>query len=340
MMRTGLSHRRAIIVGAGQSGLAVAAELIAEGLQPQQDFVVIDADPEGQRSWATRWHSMELLSDAQHSALPTRRLPGDQRRHPRVDEIVDYLTSVEAGLGVETMWGVRATGIEHRGNGTTLHLSTTTGEVQTRNVVCATGAAANPRLPEWASALTVPGVVLHSSEYLDPRQIPSGDVLIVGGGNSGVQLARELSASHTVTLSTRTPRRHRHGLSYPTAAGESVSLLRRRRLPEPVFGAGYEQLRRAGVTIRPGVNGANGPALVFADGASTTPGSVILATGYMPGDTWLPDRARGSQPRRTATGLPGLFVAGMPQYSIRGADTIAGVWRDATTIAHHITDRP
>lgn len=339
-MRTGLSHRRAIIVGAGQSGLAVAAALTAEGLQPQQDFVVIDAATAGQRSWATRWHSMELLSDARHSALPTRRLPDDQRRHPRVDEIVDYLTYVEAGLGVETMWGVRATGIEHRGNGTTLHLSTSTGEVQTRNVVCATGAAAHPRLPEWASDLTVPGVVLHSSEYLYPRQIPSPDVLIVGGGNSGVQLARELSASHTVTLATRTPRRHRPGTSYPAAAGETVSLLSRRRRREPVFGEGYEQLRQAGVTIRPAVVAADGPALTFADGTSTTPGAVILATGYTPGDEWLPDEARTPPPRRTTTGLPGLFVAGMPRYSVRGADTIAGVWRDATTIAHHIINRP
>jgi len=338
-MQTSLSHRRAIIVGAGQAGLAVAAALGAEGLRPQQDFVVIDAAPEGQRSWASRWHSMELHSDARHSALPARRLPDDQRRHPRVDEIVDYLTYVEAGLGVETMWGVRATGVERRGNGTTLHLSTTAGEVQTRNVVCATGAAAHPRLPEWAPALTVPGVVLHSSQYLYPRQIPPGDVLVVGGGNSGVQLARELSASHTVTLATRTPRRHRPGRSYPTAAGETVSLLSR-RLPEPVFGEGYEQLRRAGITIRPAVTGTDGAAVMFTDATSSTPGSVILATGYTPGDDWLPEEARTTPPRRTTTRLPGLFVAGMPQYSVRGADTIAGVWRDATTIAHHIINRP
>jgi hypothetical protein len=202
-MRAGLSHRRVIIVGAGQAGLAVAAALIAEGLRPQHEFVVMDAAAAGQRSWTSRWHSMELLSDARHSALSPRRLLGDQRRDPRADEMVDYLTYVEAGLGVETVWGVQATGLEHRGNGSTLLLSTTAGEVQTRNVVCATAAAAHPRLPEWASWLRVPGVVLHSSEYLYPGQIPAGDVLIVGGGNSGVQLARELSASHAVTLSTR-----------------------------------------------------------------------------------------------------------------------------------------
>lgn len=339
-MRAGLSHRRVIIVGAGQAGLAVAAALSLDGLRPQHEFVVVDAAAPGQRSWVSRWHSMELLSDARHSALSPRRLPGDQRRHPRADEMVDYLTYVEAGLGVETVWGVRATGVEHRGNGSTLLLSTTAGEVQTRNVVCATAAAAHPRLPEWASWLRVPGVMLHSSEYLYPGQVPAGDVLIVGGGNSGVQLARELSASHAVTLSTRTPRRHRPAMSYPTAAGESVSLLSRDRRPEPVFGDGYEQLRRAGVTIAPAVTTADGATVTFADGAQISPGSVILATGYDPGDHWLPETARTERPRRTMTGLPGLFVAGMPQYGGRGSDTIAGVWKDATTIAQHIINRP
>jgi putative flavoprotein involved in K+ transport len=114
-MQTSLSHRRVIIVGAGQSGLAVAAALNAKGLRPQQDFVVIDAARKGQRSWASRWHSMELLSDARHSVIPPRGLPGDQRRRPRADEIVDYLAFVEGGLRVETVWGVRATGIERPG---------------------------------------------------------------------------------------------------------------------------------------------------------------------------------------------------------------------------------
>jgi putative flavoprotein involved in K+ transport len=304
-MRAGLTHRRAIIVGAGQSGLAVAAALAAEGLRPQHEFVVIDAASTGQRSWSSRWHSMELLSDARHSALSPRRLLGDQRRHPRVDEMADYLTFVEAGLGVETVWGIQATGVEHRGNGSTLLLSTTAGEVQTRNVICATGAAAHPRIPEWASLLTMPGVVLHSSEYLYPKQIPVGDVLIVGA-----------------------------------AAGERVPLFSRERRPEPIFGDSYEQLRRVGVTIAAAVQDAAGAGVTFADGTQASPRSVILATGYTPGDDWLPEPARVDRPRRTLTGLPGLFVAGMPQYGGRGSDTLAGVWKDATTIAQHIINRP
>lgn len=334
-MRAGLSHRRVIVVGSGQAGLAVAAALVARGLQPQQDFVVIDGAAPGLRSWASRWHSMVLLSDARHSALPSLPFLGDQRRRPRVDEMIEYLSYVEGDLGVKTIWGVRATGVERRGSGSVLHLSTTEGEVQTRNVVCATGAAAHPRISTWAAELQVPGVVLHSSEYLYPRQISTNDVLIVGGGNSGVQLARELAPSHAVTLAVRTARRHQPATRYPRR-----QLLGRGSRSEPVFGDSYEQLRDAGVRICPAVAKAGKSTVTFVDGTVATPSSVILATGFVPGDDWLPDSARIDPPQRAMTGIPGLFVAGIPQYGGRGSDTIAGVWRDATAIARRIIERP
>ena len=129
-------------------------------------------------------------------------------------------------------------------------------------------------------------------------------------------------------------------MSYPAAAGERVPLFSRERRPEPIFGDSYEQLRRVGVTIAAAVQDAAGAGVTFADGTQASPRSVILATGYTPGDDWLPEPARVDRPRRTLTGLPGLFVAGMPQYGGRGSDTLAGVWKDATTIAQHIINRP
>ena len=278
---------------------------------------------------------MVLLSDARHSALPSLPFLGDQRRRLRVDEMIEYLSYVEGDLGVKTVWGVRAAGVERRGSGSVLHLSTTEGEVQTRNVVCATGASAHPRIPTWVADLRVPGVVLHSSEYLYPRQVLTSDVLIVGGGNSGVQLARELAPSHAVTLAVRTPRRHQ-----PAARYLRRQFLARGPRPEPVFEDSYEQLRDAGVRICPAVAKAGKSSVTFVDGTVTTPSSVILATGFDPGDDWLPDSARIDPPQRAMTGIPGLFVAGIPQYGGRGSDTIAGVWRDATAIARRIIERP
>lgn len=337
MKARALSHRRVIIVGSGQSGLAVAAALRNQGMEPQKDFAVIDAAPEGQRSWANRWHSMVLLSDARRSALPQFPFPGEQSRYPRPDEMLDYLASVEAELGVRTVWGVRAQKVTQIGAGFTLQLSTSSGDIQTRNVVCATGAATVPQVPEWSQALTVPGIVLHSSEYQYPAQIPPGSVLVVGGGNSGVRLAEELRGSHDVTLSSRTRRRYRAREHYASAAGSTLSWLSRVRRPEPVFSDQAHlspEITRASAVV-----GAGGATVTFADGSQMQPVSVILATGYAPGVSWLPEQHSG-RPLRTKTSVPGLFVAGIPSHSLRGADTIPGAWRDALTIAHQITDRP
>ena len=336
---TGLSHRRAIIVGAGQSGLAVAAALTAQGLTPQQDFVVIDKGT-GERSWASRWHSLALLSNARDSSLSHLSFPGDQRRHPMAHEVSDYLTAFETSIGVAPVWGVQATDVARHGTGSTITLATTIGDVQTRNVVCATGAAARPKYPGWIGEIALPGVVLHSSQYQFPRQIPAGDVLIVGGGNAGVQLARELNASHDVTLAVRTPRPRRRLSSFPAASHQRTGPFRRKPRREPLFTETYAHLQRDGVSVVPGVSGAHGEAVTLTDGTLLTPTSMILATGWFPGDDWLPPDARHITAPRTQTAVPGLFVAGMSRYSGPGADTLHGVWADAATIARHIINRP
>lgn len=336
----GLSHRRVIIVGAGQAGLAVAAALRAEGLQPQHDFIVIDGAPNLHlRSWRDRRATLELLSDARHSAFPWRPLPGDQRRRVQADEMADYLSAVEAALGVETRWNVRATSVEHSGSGTTLLLSTSEGTVQTRNVVCATGGASRPAIPSWAAYLATPGIVIHSHDLRSPDQIPRGDVLIVGGGNTGVHLAHELAATHRVTLATRTPRVTRKGRGRAPRAGRPLWFAPRASRREPVHGPNLATLRRSGVTLASGVIDADGARVRFADDSVASPTSVVLATGYHPGDEWLGGVAPHSR-RATLTDVPGLFVAGMPRFGRPDSATIAGAWNDATIIAQHIAGRP
>lgn len=335
-MRAGLSHRRAIVVGAGQAGLAVAASLIACGMRPQQDFVVIDASRDGLRSWTSRWQSMRLLTQARHSALATRPLPGDPGAHPPAGQIAEYLDEVEQALGVKPLWGVRAVGVERRGYGSVLQLRTTEGEVQTRNIVCATGASSRPRMPTWAQYLHVSDVILHSSQYESPRQIPSGKVLVVGGGTSGVQLAGELSATHPVTLAVRPRLPHGHLCVFPANARYAPRASGRR----PTLGNRYRELTAMGVTLAPAVVSAVGGEVIFADGSTFAPDSVVLATGYHSGDEWLPPEASRGRTRSGMTGLAGLFVAGIPAYADRGADTIAGVGRAANKIARAIAEGP
>ncbi len=338
-MRAVLARRRAIIVGAGQAGIATAAALIQKGLEPQRDFAVVDAS-DGTRRWASHWHSLTLLSDAHHSALAGYPIPGAPLRHPTGYEMAEYLASIEAELGIEPQWGVRVTAVSGRSYGSTVVLETSVGQVQTRSVVGATGAAARPRLPAWARELTPPGPVLHSSQYLYPRQLPPGEVLVVGGGNAGVQLARELAPSHAVSLAVRARRRARPWAKYHSAAGGAEGWLTGVRRPEPLFTDSYAALSRSGVRIVPAVAAADGAAVTLADGSTLTPTSVILATGFVPGDEWLPAEIRVEHGVRTRTSVSGLFLVGFPRHGSRHADTIRGVWRDARAAARQVLDRP
>lgn len=329
MMAHSLSHRRVIIVGAGHSGLATAAALRSSGFEPQKDFVIIDSAPPGQRSWATRWQSMKLRSAARHSVVRGFPFPGDEDRHPSADEMSDYLSSVEKAIGVKTVWSTRALGVNRLGDGSTLHLSTSAGEVQTRNVVCATGAAAVPRIPGWRQELAVPGFVLHSSQYLYPAQVPPGPVLVVGGGYSGVEIAEELASSHDVTLSTR---------AEPSRVSERPIWSRLRR--KGPMSEARPRVASTDVTHAAAVTEIRGDTVMFADGASMKPYSVVLATGYRPADTWLPDSEPPGQPLHVSARIPGLFTVGMQRYSRADADTLAGASRDAATVARLIVGRP
>lgn len=195
-----LRLKRVIVVGAGQAGLAMGHALARTGLKPQADFMIVDASAAGDRAWIRRWHSLRLFTPARHSSLPGIPFPGPRSHYPRTDEVADYLENYAAQLGLLPMWNTRVHGVQVDPHGHRLTLITNVGEVEARNVVAATGPFAEPRFPEFAGRVRVPGRNLHSDDYTHPKQLPDGSVLIVGAGNTGRQIARELSSSHQVTL--------------------------------------------------------------------------------------------------------------------------------------------
>lgn len=282
---------------------------------------------------------MELFSDAGNSGFPRAPLAGDPHRRLNPTDVTEYLEQFEATLGVKTIWGVHALAVARRGDGSTLELRTTLGDVQTRNVVCATGAAAYPRYPEWSAEAKVHGVQMHSSVYETPLQVPRGRVLIVGGGNSGLEIAHDLAASHDVTLSVRTRRfeaQVRHFPSRPRVSPWRRSVTSR----EPLYGYSYAALEENGITIRPAAVGAHDSEFTFADGSRQSYESVIYATGYDAADDWLPSLPHSKRRIPTVTAVPGLFVAGIPAHSHARANTLPGAWTDASRIAQHIHARP
>lgn len=315
------------------------------------EILMIDASPEDETSWHRRWHSLTLFTPARYSSLPGLRMPGDQERYPRADEVADYLCHYRARLGVATEWNTRATKVSYDEHGHGLVVSTNRGDFVGRNVVLATGPYDRPRMPAFAHKLSVPA--LHSAQYTHPNQLPAGRVLVVGAGNTGVQLARELATTREVFLARGAPIRTLQPryfgielfrlLSATGVLRFSPPRVIRRRLAdrEVVIGEGVEQLRALGVKILPRVISAEGDEIAAADGTHVSVDAVLWATGYEPGFELLPaaDRSRALQGGGT-TSARGLFVIGSPWLRSRGSALITGVARDATRIARWIARRP
>ncbi|WP_328328993.1 MSMEG_0569 family flavin-dependent oxidoreductase [Kribbella sp. NBC_00382] len=192
------AHYPAVIIGGGQGGLATSWELTSRGL----DHVVLEADRVGSEWRNRRWDSFCLVTPNWQC-----RLPGFPYSGPHADgfmlrdEIVAYLESYAHSFDVPLAEGVRATGLEQSSQG--FQLTTDTATVTADQVVLATGPYQRPKIPRFAERLPANLQQLHSSQYRNPEQLEPGEVLVVGTGQSGCQIAEDLHlAGRTVHLVT------------------------------------------------------------------------------------------------------------------------------------------
>jgi putative flavoprotein involved in K+ transport len=184
-------------------------------------------------------------------------------------------------------------------------------------------------VPVLSADLSDDVLQLHSSLYRSPRQLPSGRVLVVGGGNSGVQIAAELAATRQVILAVdgrpqMVPQRlagrdlfwwlTNLGLLRKPAGSRIARRIRARG--ELVIGTSWRQLRTAGVDLRPRVVSAISRRVRFAGGTTATVDAVVWATGYRTDHSWIdvPGAVADGTITHTRDITPadGLYVLGMP----------------------------
>jgi putative flavoprotein involved in K+ transport len=167
-----------VVVGGGQAGLSASWFLTQRG----REHLVLEAGRVGE-SWRGRWDGFWLNTPTWTVALPGHVPEGDPDGFLRRDETVAHLERYAAAFGAPVHEGVR---VERLTTG--LRLATSDGELETRNVIVATGAFQRPRAP----SLDLPVEQLHSHAYRNPEQLAEGAVLVVGSGQSGCQIADEL----------------------------------------------------------------------------------------------------------------------------------------------------
>jgi putative flavoprotein involved in K+ transport len=336
-----------VVVGGGQAGLAIGYHLAREG----SDFVILEAANEPAAAWKTRWDSLKLFTPARYSSLPGLRFPGDPDRYPGRDEVASYLTEYARHFALPVELGSRVCSIR-RSDGCYLVELEDRG-YNAAQVVVANGPFQVPFVPTVADGLAHEVVQFHSTAYRTPHDVPAGPVLVVGGGNTGFQIAEELSATHEVHLSIgsrQTPLPQRilgrdlfWYLEKTAAMRKSTDTRIGRRLAgrDTLIGSNPRTLRkRYGVRLHPRAVGASGRTIRFSDDSALDVAGVIWATGFRNDHSWIEapifdDRHRVVH-RRGVTGSPGLYFLGLTWLYTRGSALLGWVGDDAAYIANQI----
>lgn len=339
-----------VIVGAGQAGLAAAGAVRAAGAEP----VLLEAGSDAVGSWPHFYDSLTLFSPARYSALPGAGFDGDPDRYPHRDEVVDYLRGYAKRLDVDIRYGQRVEQVVARPGG--FAVRTVDGqEIAARRVIAASGGFGTPYRPHIPALVGFGGRVLHAADYRGPHPFAGQRVVVVGAGNSAIQIAIELAACSRVTIASRHPIRFlpqrvagRDMHFWLTATRLDTARWARRALTggtgTPVFDTGsYAAEIAAGNPDRRSMfTRSAGQALTFADGRREHVDTVLLATGYRPAVGYLAELgaldAHGLPRHRggVSSTHPGLGYVGLEWQRSFSSATLRGVGRDAAHVVRQL----
>lgn len=348
-------HHQLIVVGAGQSGLATAHTARRQGWRPP---LVLEAGADPAGSWPSYYDSLRLFSPAGYSALPGRPFPGDPDRYPTRDEVADYLRDYAAALDADLRLRHRVSAVRPAaaartgpGGGGPLTVETADGAVFTADaVVAATGSFGHPHIPSPPGGEHYAGRRLHAADYRNPKEFAGSRVIVVGAGNSAVQIAADLAPHAHVTLATRAPVRWaaqrpfgRDVHWWLRRTGFDIAPLRRRlhSLPVTVLDDGTHRaaLERHGVERRAMFTAFTPDGVRWPDGSTSAADVVLWATGYRHRYPYLAD----PEPRhRLGISLttPGLGFVGIEFQRSFSSNTLRGAARDAAYVLRRLRRGP
>ena len=348
-----LTTYKTIIIGAGQAGLAMGYHLQLK----QEPFQIIDAHLNIGDSWRLRYDSLKLFTPRSHSSLPGLKMSGKQSGYPTKDEVAHYLQEyqhkfklpVDLNNTIKSMVKVNEEFVIKTAEGK---------EFRCLNVIIATGPFQVPYIPAFHKKLSPSINQLHTENYKNPSSLQEGDVLIVGGGNSGMQIAVELTKENReVKLSLGKKPKF---LPYQVLSKSIfwwLSVLgvmrftinskigKKIKQNDPIVGKEIKPLIQNGsIKTLDRVTDGEGESVHFNKNISLEPSNIIWATGYKNDYSWiqpssekvfgsngLPNHVRG------VTNEKGLYFIGLSWQYRRGSALLLGVGEDAEFIANQVT---
>ena len=348
-----------IVIGGGQAGLSVGYHLSRRGLP----FIILEANQRIGDSWRQRWDSLRLFTPARFDGLAGMPFPARPHEFPTKNEMADYLETYAQHFELPVRTGFKVNRLGRRGSRYLVAAGDL--ELEAEHVVVAMATYQRPRVPPFARELDPAIVQLHSSEYRNPAQLCEGDVMIVGAGNSGAEIALEVARSHGVWMSGRDTGHLPFRIEGTAARFVLAPLVLRgifhrvlttstpvgRKIRPTVLSHGGplirirpEALAAAGIERVPRVVGVRDGLPVLQDGRVLQVKNVIWCTGFHPGFSWvdLPVFREDGEPvhhRGIVPNEPGLYFVGLHFLYAMSSTMIHGVGRDAEHVAAAIAGR-
>jgi putative flavoprotein involved in K+ transport len=346
-----------VIVGGGQAGLSVGYHLARRGRR----FVILDSNRRVGDAWRGRWDSLRLFTPARYDGLPGWPFPAPAWSYPTKDQVADYLEAYATRFDLPVRSGVRVDRLSRDGDRYLLAAGDRRWVAD--HVVVASGAYQRPRIPAFAAELD-PGILqLDPNRYRDPSQLPGGGVLVVGAGNSGAEIAFEVSGTHPTWLSgpdtghipVRSGSRWDRLLTPPVwwLASRVLTVqtpIGRKVRPKaltttaPLERVRPKELAAAGVQRVPRTVGVRDGSPLLEDGRVMDVATVLWCTGFRPDFAFIDppvfDQDGAPTHHRGVVGSqPGLYFLGLWFLSAFTSSLLGGVGSDAEHIAEQITTR-
>ncbi|MDQ4027870.1 MAG: NAD(P)/FAD-dependent oxidoreductase [Actinomycetota bacterium] len=350
----GREYVETLVIGGGQAGLATGYQLSRRDLP----YKIIDANERVGDAWRNRWDSLRLFTPNRLNRLPGMPFPGYHWGFPSKNEMADYLESYARKFDLRVETGVRVERLTREGD----RFVATSGNrrFEADNVVVAMSSWQRPRVPDYAAELDPRIVQLHVAEYKNPGQLQEGDVLVVGAGNSGAEVAIEVARTNKVSLSGAgngalpfRPESVAARVLMPFIGRVVFHRVLTTRTPigrkarpkwistgEPLIRTKPKDLAAFGVERVPRVTGVQGGLPQLEDGRSVDVANVVWCTGFHPGFSWIDLPVLGPQEPLHRRGIvesePGLYFIGLKFLHSVSSEQIQGVGRDADYIAGKI----
>jgi putative flavoprotein involved in K+ transport len=342
-----------VVIGGGQAGLSVGYHLKRRGLR----FLIVDGSARIGDAWRKRWDSLKLFSPAWLDSLDGMPFPLPRNEFPTKDQMADYLESYAKRFELPVRLSTKVERLSRRAG--QYLIETNTGEIHAKQVVIAMASFQSKKVPSFASELKSEIAQLHSSEYKNAEQLPKGAVLVVGCGNSGAEIAHEVSRTNKVfmiakkneevpfdnqsflgrwlfigllmrfvfhrVLTIRTPMGRK---ARPMMMVKATPLIRTRAADLTRDG-----VERSGTRL----SGVKDGLPVTDDGKVLDVKSIVWCTGFASGQSWidLPIFDAEGLPQHEAgvvTRAPGLYFVGLPFLYSMSSAMVHGVGRDAARI--------